>query len=604
MIRPCPFERLAMLLAMALLAAACDMGPQAVRSGGTGSPKVAVASGPITGLGGIVVNGVRFDESGAEVTINGVANQPVSALALGMVVEVRGEIDVVARTGKAVAVAATSLLSGPVAAVDAAAGEIVVLGQRVEVFADTALQGASSLAGMRTGDPVIVYGFWDYFAGHIDATRLEISPFGSAPTIIGKVGEVTGSRFKMGALVVETAGAVVSGLDGGILPGRYVEARGTLDGAGILRAASVTGRVEFDPVEGALTEIEGYVTDFAGAASFRVLGLPVNGAGARLEGAASSLANGALVEVEGRILQGVLVATLVDVKAGALQPAAPVAVTLQGAISDFVSVSSFRVNDQTVDASAATFTAGAATALANGRIVQVTGVLAGDVLRASAVVFVAPAVDDGTRFAVDGAIEAFASPASFRVNGQAVSTSTGTVFAGGGVSDLANGRRVNVDGLLRGGILEAWTITFQPIEVVATVSLTGVVSDFVSPASFRVNNQAIATDSLTRFEGGSAASLANGKLVVVEGRLAGALVTATLVRFPEPPESGGNAEVEGRITDFVSVSNFKVKGQLIDASSATYSNGKPADLANGLKVHVKGPVMQGVLKAKTVEIDR
>ena len=191
MIRPCPFERLAMLLAMALLAAACDMGPQAVRSGGTGSPKVAVASGPITGLGGIVVNGVRFDESGAEVTINGVANQPVSALALGMVVEVRGEIDVVARTGKAVAVAATSLLSGPVAAVDAAAGEIVVLGQRVEVFADTALQGASSLAGMRTGDPVIVYGFWDYFAGHIDATRLEISPLGSAPTIIGKVGEVT-----------------------------------------------------------------------------------------------------------------------------------------------------------------------------------------------------------------------------------------------------------------------------------------------------------------------------------------------------------------------------------------------------------------------------
>ena len=605
MIRPCLFSRLAMLLAGAVLAAACDMAPQAVRSGGTGAPsKVAVASGPITGLGGIVVNGVRFDESGAEVTINGAANQPVSALVLGMVVEVRGEIDPVARTGKASTVVAASLVSGPVAAVNAAAGEMMVLGQRVEVFADTALQGASSLAGVRTGDLVNVFGFWDYFAGHVDATRIEIVPAIATATIIGKVGEVTGTRFKMGALVVETAGAAVSGLDGGIVTGRYVEAKGVLDGAGMLRAASVAGRVEFDPVEGALTEIEGYVTDFAGVAGFRVLGLPVNGTDARLGGAASSLANGALVEVEGRIVQGVLVATLVDVKSGALQPAAPVAVTLQGAISDFVSVSSFRVNDQTVDASAASFTAGAATALANGRNVQVTGMLDGNVLRASTVTFVAPVVDDGTRFAVDGAIEAFASPASFRVNGQPVSASASTVFAGGGVTDLANGRRVNVDGLLRGGTLEAWTITFQPIEVVSTVRLAGVVSDFVSPASFRVNNQAIATDSLTLFQGGSAASLANGKLVEVEGRLAAALVTATRVRFPEPSESGGGAEVEGRITDFVSVSNFKVKGQLIDAASATYSHGGPADLVNGLKVHVKGPVMLGVLKARTVEIDR
>ena len=596
----------AALLAAAALVAACDLSPQVVRTGGTGSPtKAAVASGPITGLGGIVVGGVRFDESGAEVTINGAANRPVSELALGMIVEVRGEIDAIARTGKASTVVATALIAGPVAAVDPVAGEIVVLGQRVEVFPDTALQGSSSLAGIRAGDAVVVYGFWDYFAGHVDATRLEIAPSAAAAaTIIGKVGEVTGTRLRLGALVVESAGAAVTGLDGGIASGRYVEIRGTLDAAGILRAASVASRIEFDPVEGAQTEIEGYVTDFAGLGSFRVLGLPVNGAGARLEGAVASFANGALVEVEGRVEGGVLVATVVDVKAGALQPSAPVPVTLQGAISDFVSVSSFRVNDQAVDAGAASFAGGAAADLANGRTVQVTGIVAGDVLRASGVVFPPPAVVEGARFAVDGAIEAFASPMNFRVNGLPVSASAGTGYSGGSVADLANGRRVHVDGLLASGVLAAWTITFQPIEVVTTVTLSGVVSDFVSPASFRVNNQAIAADSLTAYQGGTAASLANGRMVEVQGRLAAGVVTATLVRFPEPPESGGSAEVEGRITDFVSVASFKVQGQLIDATAATYSHGGPADLVNGLKVHVKGPVSQGVLKAKTVEIDR
>jgi hypothetical protein len=119
-----------------------------------------------------------------------------------------------------------------------------------------------------------------------------------------------------------------------------------------------------------------------------------------------------------------------------------------------------------------------------------------------------------------------------------------------------------------------------------------------------VNNQTIATDALTVFEGGTSSTLANGRRVEIEGRLAGGVVTATKVHFADPPAPAEDAEVEGSITDFVSVARFKVKGQLIDATGASFKNGGPADLANGLKVHVKGPVAQGVLKAKTVEIDR
>ena len=136
------------------------------------------------------------------------------------------------------------------------------------------------------------------------------------------------------------------------------------------------------------------------------------------------------------------------------------------------------------------------------------------------------------------------------------------------------------------------------------MSLAGAITDFVSPVNFRVNNQAITTTAATVYEEGSATSLANGRLVEIEGRLADGVVTASRVHFSDPRRPGEDAEVEGRITDFVSVASFKVEGQLVDATAASFSNGGAGDLANGLQVHVKGPVAQGVLRARTVEIDR
>ena len=600
------FGRFVLLLACAALASACGVDPQAVRTGGTGSPKFAVAAGPITGLGGMVVNGIRFDETGAQVTIDGTADRPVSELQLGMMVQVHGEVDAAARTGKAATVVATPLLSGPVGMVDAARAEVTVMGQHVEVKAGTVLQGASSPASLQPGDRVVVYGFWDFLAGHVDATRLELRPAAAAQpvTIIGQVGVVTGTRFVIGALTVDSAGAAIANLPDGIARGRFVEVRGALDPGGVLRAEAITGRSEFSPVEGTQTEIEGYVTDFVGIASFKVLGLPVNGASAQVTGLAGALANGALVEVEGQVAQGVLVATLIDVKAGVRQQAAPTPTTLAGEISDFVSVTSFRVRDQTVDASAASFSGGTAANLANGRNVQVVGLVNGSVLVASAVTFTNETQSEGSRLAVSGAIESFVSPASFRVNGQAVAATTVTTYAGGTIADLSNGRLVDVDGMLAAGVLAAATITFHPVDTSSTVTLAGVITDFVSPASFKVNNQAIATTASTAYDEGTVSGLANGRSVSIAGRLANGVVTATTVRFSESSTSSADAEVEGGITDFVSVSSFKVESQLIDASAAAFSNGRPSDLANGLKVHVKGPVTQGVLKARTVEIDR
>src|SRR5919106_4552124 len=74
------------LLGLLLLVTSCGSGG----TGGSGSP--VVASGPVTGLGSIVVTGITFNTEDATITVNG---QPGSAadLRVGHVVTVRGTLD-------------------------------------------------------------------------------------------------------------------------------------------------------------------------------------------------------------------------------------------------------------------------------------------------------------------------------------------------------------------------------------------------------------------------------------------------------------------------------------------------------------------------------
>ncbi|AZN36441.1 DUF5666 domain-containing protein [Iodobacter ciconiae] len=62
-------------------------------------------------------------------------------------------------------------------------------------------------------------------------------------------------------------------------------------------------------------------------------------------------------------------------------------------------------------------------------------------------------------------------------------------------------------------------------------------------------------------------------------------------------------EVKGAVSDFVSVSDFKVAGQKTDASKAEFNDGKSSDLASGRVVEVKGALNNGVLIATKVSFD-
>ena len=58
------------------------------------------------------------------------------------------------------------------------------------------------------------------------------------------------------------------------------------------------------------------------------------------------------------------------------------------------------------------------------------------------------------------------------------------------------------------------------------------------------------------------------------------------------------------ISAFVSLSNFLVAGQKVDASTALIEDGTVASLINGATVEVKGTVVSGVIKATRIELKR
>ena len=587
-----------------VLAGGCDSAAvllAGIGSGGTG----AVASGPIGGFGSVIVNGVRFDDTAARVSIDGVANRPVTDLRLGMVTEVRGEIDPGGTTGRAQEIMSGFALRGPVTALTATG--IEVLGQQVRVGTETVLDGFSAPGDLVPGDLVAVSGLHDATALAIVATRIERRPASEAAAVAveGTVSALTPTTFQLGSLLVTYSAAQLVGMPAaGLADGMLVRVEAPAAQSGnAVTAASVRALSSMLPA-GAYVEYVGYVSQFASAASFQVGSLAVNAANAQFVGApASTLANGVRVEVAGTVAGGIVNATEVDFLLLAEEPASPTPADVEGPITDLLSPSNFRVRGQLVDATHATFSGGVIGELANGRTVHVTGLVNGSMLAATSVAFLDTPPPELTRLAVDGAITDFSSPASFRVNGQPVTTGAGTTFIGGTAGDLANGRHVTAEGVVQGGVLVAGILTVFPAQAPQVVTTDGRVDNFVSAASFTVNGQPIAAGAATTYLSGTAASLTNGVHVTVAGTLSGGVLHATSIQFHNDDSGQSQAEVEGYISQYVSISNFKVAGQVVDASGASFEGGRASNLANGLKVHATGSIRGGVLYATKIEID-
>jgi len=295
--------------------------PTLVPVGGIG--RTGIAMGPITTFGSVVVNGVRYNTDSATVTINDSVGTE-AALSVGQVVVVNGTIDDNGTTGTATQVTFDENVKGPIQSIDSAAGQLVVLGQIVQVSASTSFDDSispASLDGLTIGDIVEVSGLPDA-NGTIVATRIELKPAGTLFEVHGFASNLDAAtaQFNINSLVVDYSGATLDNFASGVpANGDFVEAKGSsLGAAGEL----VASKVELETVgpggtAGNFLEIEGFITRFVSATDFDVANIPVTTTASTVYvgGVAGDLGLNIKVEVEGQLdSNGVIVAQKVDIR--------------------------------------------------------------------------------------------------------------------------------------------------------------------------------------------------------------------------------------------------------------------------------------------------
>ena len=136
------------------------------------------------------------------------------------------------------------------------------------------------------------------------------------------------------------------------------------------------------------------------------------------------------------------------------------------------------------------------------------------------------------------------------------------------------------------------------------VEIRGVVSGFDGVSTFMLDGILITFNGITEFEG-LPGTVVNGQYVEVEGTLATA--TSILARRIELEDEGFGDDVdeislEGIVTDFNGISDFRVAGQRVDATNATF---EPTSLegmiSDGDQVEVEGSIQDGLLMAEEIE---
>jgi hypothetical protein len=337
--------RLAILsLAVALTIAGCGGG-----TGGTGASS-AVSIGVMT-KGSTIVNGVRFEDTTANIIID---DTPKTAAALqsGMVVQVLGTVNADGITGTAQRVKAQIEVRGQPTSVDPTANpqSLVLLGQTVIVDDQTVYSNLAGFGAITTSTLIEVHGLRDT-TGRIRATRIEANQAqmgdNTVDEIRGVVSGGTGSNptsFSLGSQAVTVIGGAVIAPDGATYQnGSVVEvhctARPSCTPGDVFQASRI--EVEsaedsvFQPGSGQRFEAEGLISGFTlHPGSFFVAGTPVTTTGStRFEGGiATDLANDIKVEAEGAWNGSALVASKIEFKRSVIRlqgAAANVNVTAQ-----------------------------------------------------------------------------------------------------------------------------------------------------------------------------------------------------------------------------------------------------------------------------------
>jgi hypothetical protein len=320
----------------------------------------------------------------------------------------------------------------------------------------------------------------------------------------------------------------------------------------------------------------------------------------------AGLADGDFVEVHGaRDGSGNIVATRVERK----DPSAAAAIRVTGTVSGYNSADkTFTVGGLIVKFDAATRMNPVGATIANGQRVAVWSdtPIAGNQLTAKSLSVRASGLANNDLARLGGVItDLNVAAKTFKVDGVDVDAARAQ-FDNGTLGDLANGRRVRVAGTFAASKVTAERIKFVRDQGDAKVELTGVITDYVSPSSFKVRGVPIDASAPTvEFKNGTPNNLANGVLVKIEGN-AGSTVSPSELEFVTANDSRA-AGFAGTISE-LSASGFKLSGVDIRLTPNTrYENNDiPATfaaLANAKFVKVKGAFSGSAFVAAEVEVE-
>lgn len=351
--------------------------------GGGGSGAVgasAYTAGPVRGFGSIIVNGVRFDDSTAQVENEDGVRGSSDDLKLGSMVEVESEkVDDSTGRAKASRIRFGSEIVGLVASVDTANNTFVLLDQTVDVkpetvFDDSLVGGFAALAGK----VVEVHAQRDAATGHYVATRVESEAGATAFKLRGVVSALdsTAKTFQIGAAVINFGGVAAADLPAGLADGMKVRVK--------LQTAQVNGQWVATSVRSGERHVEdhddgrllGNVTAFTSATLFEVNGIAVDAGAARIDN--GPVTADSRVEVRGPVKDGKIVATRVTVLKASDDSVR--GVELHGAISDVdTTAKTFMLRGLKVSfAGTVTYERGTEAQLVAGAKVEAKGLLSAD----------------------------------------------------------------------------------------------------------------------------------------------------------------------------------------------------------------------------------
>ena len=199
---------------------------------------------------------------------------------------------------------------------------------------------------------------------------------------------------------------------------------------------------------------------------------------------------------------------------------------------------------------------------------------------------------------------------TFSILGFNVSVDGATVYADfSGLSALVDGDIVEVHGIRSGNAITATRIERKtPVAGDILIKIRGQVA-----ALNKLTNTFTIGNVTVKYVAGDVSpnvdALDNGDFVKVRSKsvATGNTVTASRVQVvgirPFGFADNGKAELEGVVSDFVRLDQFKVGGIAVDASTATFVRGQSTSIANGTRLEVKGVYTNNVITASKVKFE-